>query len=223
MENNFKNFLKEKKDLLIFLGVLIVTFIGVLTIATFALEPDEGAGGIVDDNPKTPIDENPTIIDELPKPKFSLPLKENYVISREFFDLDSDIETLSMAVMSNGKTFVESRGLSFSTVDNKVFNVYNVLPGEVTSVVDNTDTLAGYSVTIKHDNGVVSTYSSLSSVNVIVGDILKESSIIGVSGTNVNDIGAKIHVHVTVTVDGEYINPKDALGKEVTELASSMK
>jgi stage II sporulation protein Q len=220
--NNFKNFLKEKKDLLIFLGVLIVTFISVLTIASFTLDSDEGAGGIVDDTPKTPIDNTPT--EEVkPKSKFSLPLKENYVISREFFDLDSDIETLSMAVMSNGKTFVESKGVSFSTTDNKVFNVYNVLPGEVISVDDDTDTLAGYTIAIKHDNGVVSTYSSLSSVNVSVGDILNESGIIGVSGTNVNDIDAKIHVHLTVTVNGTYINPKEALGKEATEIVSSMK
>ena len=223
MKNNFKNFLKEKKDLLIFLGVLIVTFVCVLSIATFALEPDEGAGGIVDDTPNTPNPQTPTIVEELPKPKFGAPLKENYVISREFFDLTSDMETLSMAVMSNGKTFVESRGISFSTADNKVFDVYNVLPGEVISVTDNTDTLAGYTITIKHDNGVVSMYSSLSSVKVSAGDILKENSVIGVSGTNVNDIDAKIHVHVTVTVNGEYMNPKDALGKEVTELASSMK
>ena len=219
--NNFKNFLKEKKDLLIFLGVLIVTFVSVLTIASFTLEPDEGAGGIVDDNPKTPIVDNPTEVK--PRAKFSLPLKENYVISREFFDLDADIETLSMAVMSNGKTFVESKGISFSTTDNKVFDVYNVLPGEVISVDDDTDTLAGYTVTIKHDNGVVSTYSSLSSVNVSVGDILDDTGVIGVSGTNVNDIDAKIHVHLTVTVNGSYINPKDALGKEATEIVSSMK
>ena len=173
--------------------------------------------------PNTPIDETPTIIDKEPKPKFGLPLKEKYVISREFFDLALDIETLSMAVMSNGKTFVESRGISFSTEDNKVFDVYNVLPGEVISVIDNTDTLEGYSITIKHDNGIVSTYSSLSSINVNVGDILNVQNVIGVSGTNVNDIGAKIHVHVTLTVNGQYINPKDAFGKEITEIVSSIK
>ena len=59
--------------------------------------------------------------------------------------------------------------------------------------------------------------------DVSVGDILNESGIIGVSGTNVNDIDAKIHVHLTVTVNGTYINPKDALGKEATEIVSSMK
>ena len=94
MKNYVKIILKNKwlwqqKDLLIFLGVLIVTFVSVLTIATIALEPDEGAGGIIDDNPKTPIDNPPTVIEELPKPKFGLPMKENYVISREFFDLES--------------------------------------------------------------------------------------------------------------------------------------
>ena len=33
MNNNFKNFLKEKKDLLIFMGVLIITFISVISLS----------------------------------------------------------------------------------------------------------------------------------------------------------------------------------------------
>ena len=34
MNNNFKNFLKEKKDLLIFIGVLIMAVVGVAVFLT---------------------------------------------------------------------------------------------------------------------------------------------------------------------------------------------
>ena len=224
MNNNFKNFLKEKKDLLIFLGVLILTFVSVITIATIAVDNNDkeaGGGNVIippDDN-----DDNEPQPQPQPEPKFQLPIRDNYVISREFFDLTADPSVLTNAVMNNGSQFVESRGISFKREDNKVFDVYNVFPGEVISVSGDTESLEGFTIKIKHDNDLVSTYSSLSSVNVAIGDILEESVKIGVSGTTVNDIEAGIHVHLTLLQNDEYINPKNAIGKEISELASVVK
>ena len=222
MNNNFKNFLKEKKDLLIFLGVLILTFVSVITIATIAVDNDDkeaGGGNVI----IPPDDEKEPEPQPQPEPKFQLPIKDKYVISREFFDLAGDPSILTNAVINNGTTYVESRGISFKREDNKVFDVYNVFPGEVISVSGNTESLEGFTITIKHDNDLISTYSSLSSVNVTVGDLLEESVKIGVSGTTVKDIDAGIHVHLTLLHNNEYINPKNAIGKETSELASVVK
>ena len=225
MNNNFKNFLKEKKDLLIFLGVLIITFISVFTIASIATDDkDKNVGGGGGNIVVPPGDgDEPNIPEPQPEPKFQLPIKEKYVISREFFDLTSDLSILVNAVISDGKTYVESRGISFKREDNKVFDVYNVLPGEVISVSGNAESLEGFTVTIKHDNDLTSTYSSLSSVNVNVGDILKDTTKIGVSGTTVKDLDAGIHVHLVLMHDKEYINPKNAIDKDISELASVVK
>lgn len=224
MNNNFKNFLKEKKDLLIFLGVLILTFVSVITIASVAMNPSdkETGGGNVITPPDDDNDNEPTPQPQ-PEPKFQLPIKDNYVIVREFFDLGSDLSILTNAVMNNGTTYVESKGISFKREDNKVFDVYNVFPGEVTGVSGNNESLEGYTVTIKHDNDLTSTYSSLSSVSVKVGDKLTDSVKIGVSGTSVKDIDAGIHVHLTLLQNNDYINPKTAIGKEISELASVVK
>ena len=223
MNNNFKNFLKEKKDLLIFMGVLIITFISVISIASLAVKPDdEEAGGGGGNITPPPVGE-PTPIEPQPSPTFLLPIKESYVVTREFFDLESDASVLANAVMSNGTTFRESRGISFSREDNSVFDVYNVYPGEVISVSGNNESLEGYTITIKHENDVTSVYSSLSSVNVNVGDTLDSNVKIGISGTNVNDLEAKIHVHLQMLQNGRYLNPKDAIGKETSELASAVK
>ena len=222
MNNNFKNFLKEKKDLLIFLGVLMITFISVITIASIAGKPvdKETGGGQV----TPPIDDvTPTPNEPEDNPKFQLPILDNYVISREFFDLDADPSILANAVMNNGTTYVESKGISYKREDNKVFDVYNVYPGEVINVSGNNENLEGYTITIKHENDLTSTYSSLSSVNVSVGDVIDECVKIGVSGTSIKDIDAGIHVHLTLMQNKEYINPKNAIGKETSELASVVK
>lgn len=223
MNNNFKNFLKEKKDLLIFVGVLIVTFISVLSIARLANKDEKEieAGGniIIPDPTPTPVDPTP-IMPQPDLPKIQLPLKQNHTIKREFFDLTGDMSLLEDAVKTNGTTFIESKGISYGIDGNKVFDVYNICPGEVISVSGNAESLEGYTVSIKHDNQITSVYSSLSSVTVKVGDKLDENVKIGVSGTTLIDIDAGIHVHLEVLYNGKYINPKDAIGKELSELVS---
>jgi stage II sporulation protein Q len=224
--NNFKKFLKEKKDLLVFMGVLVLTFIGVIAIANFATKDnaDEAGGNIEPGGPKptmpmptpTPTPEKPAHV------TFSLPITGEYVITREYFDLENT-DTMEMAVKTNGTVFVESRGISYSKKDNAVFNVFSVYPGKVKEVLSEEDSLVGITVVIEHDNGVISKYSSLSSVDVKIGDIVTASQKIGVAGTNVYDLAAGIHVHLELMQDDEYINPNSAIGKQTSELASVVK
>ena len=143
MNNNFKNFLKEKKDLLIFIGVLIVTFISVLSIASLAKKPiDEEAGGGGGSIVTPPVDEK-TPVEPQPAPTFHLPIKESYVVTREFFDLEADMSVLVNAVKNSGDGYIESQGISFSKEDNSIFDVYNVFPGEVITVSGNSESLEG--------------------------------------------------------------------------------
>ena len=70
MKNKFTNFLSEKKDLLIFIGILVLTFVSVVTIATIANkedEPDTSVGGMVT---------NPTdsVTDNIPPKAFPIPI-----------------------------------------------------------------------------------------------------------------------------------------------------
>ena len=223
---NFKNFLKEKKDLLVFMGVLVLTFIGVIAIANFATKDnaDEAGGNIEPGGPKptmpmptpTPTPEKP------PHVTFSLPITGEYVITREYFDTENK-ETMEKAVKTNGTVFVDSRGISYSKKDNAVFNVFSVYPGTVKEVTNLVDSLEGITVVIEHENGVISKYSSLSSVDVKVGDIIAANQKIGVAGTTVYDVAAGIHVHLELIYNDEYINPSSAIGKQTSELASVVK
>ena len=58
---------------------------------------------------------------------------------------------------------------------------------------------------------------------IAVGDIVDTDAKIGVSGTNVKDTNSGIHVHLEILHNGKHINPKDAIGKETSELASVVK
>ena len=230
MNDNFKNFLKEKKDLLIFMGVWVLTFIGVISIATFATrggDTGEAGGGPNNggnNNVPTEIVNTPLPTPEVPQIEtFALPISGEYVITRQYFDLDNT-DTMQDAVKTNGTTsFEDSRGISFAKADNSVFNVFSVYAGTVKAVNDEENSLEGMMVTIEHSDGVISVYSSLSSVNVKVGDVVTINQKIGVAGTSVHDTEAGICVHLELIQNGNYINPVSAIGKPTSELASVVK
>ena len=133
----------------------------------------------------------------------------------EELSLDELLEELLDEILDE---FDFGYGISFKREDNKVFDVYNVFPGEVISVSGNAESLEGFTISIKHDNDLTSTYSSLSSVNVSVGDILKDTTKIGVSGTTEIDSEAGVHVFVKVTKDGTCLNPEKLIGKKISEI-----
>ena len=228
MRNKFANFLSEKKDLLIFIGVLILTFVSVITIATLASReeenPETNVGAPVED-PETPSDDK-DILPPISEPEqvftFVLPIDGEYVIAREFFDLN-DETTIASAVKSNGTTYRESTGISYAKADNSIFDVLCSYPGEVIKIEGNDDSLEGYTVTIAVEKDIYTIYSSLSEVNVKIGDNVDLKQKIGVSGTSINDLDAKIHVHFQVINNNEFINPKTVMGKEITAVTSSMK
>ncbi len=92
--------------------------------------------------------------------------------------------------------------------DNLVYAVYD---GVVTSVEENT--LEGYVVTIEHDGGFVSVYSSLSS-NVLVseGDTVTKGQQIGeASNTATNEYNTGTHLHFQLLKDGVEVDPNNYL------------
>ena len=225
--NKFKKFISEKRDVVLFIGILIITFATVITIATLASRNNKPVSSIPDtpsDTPDNPDNPNttPDNPDDSQTFKFSLPLNGEYIITREFFDLNNE-ETMTSAVITNGLKFSESHGLSFAKSDNSEFEVLAIYPGTVIEVIGDSESLDGYTVVLSHEDGFKSTYKSLKSVSVKVGDNLKLGDVIGVSGTSVSDPSANVHVHLEIQYNNSYVNPKSVFGYEASELAETVK
>ena len=81
-------------------------------------------------------------------------------------------------------------------------SVYSILDGVVTDVY--TNTLEGTVVVVSHNDGLESTYGSLSDVDVVVGDRVNRGDEIGVvstSATAESDAGS--HLHFSLTDNGK--------------------
>lgn len=90
--------------------------------------------------------------------------------------------------------------------------VFAIDTGTVTEISN--DALWGYTVTIDHDNGLVSRYCGLDgSVEVREGDTVQSGQKIGVTG-NVPDIESALepHLHLEVRKSGEYVDPTAYFG-----------
>ncbi len=85
--------------------------------------------------------------------------------------------------------------------------------GTVLSVLD--DDLMGTTVVIDHGNGLVSTLANLSPVAVVeAGDTVTTGTVIGAVGeTAISESGMDSHLHLSMALDGQPVNPVDYLPK----------
>ena len=219
MKEKIKRFLIDKKELLMFIAVVLVVFGTVITIATLALR-------------EKPVVQNPTpeetapVIEPTPEKTapvvviktFALPISGEHEVVRTYFDQTMSNEQLASAIISNGSYMLESKGMSYSKPDNSVFDVLAIYDGKVVNVLD--DELYGITVTVKHSEDVYSVYSSLSDVSLKINDTISKGEVIGKASTSVLDEEAKVHVHLEILVKGNYVNPLNVYGKELNDLTN---
>ena len=223
MKDKMINFLKERKELFIFVGIVMLIFATVITIAELT------SNDISEVGKTTATTNNPTQTSSRPtssstktniKETMMRPLAgDQFVINRYFFDL-ADVANLEDSVIKTGNVYENSRGVSYGLESSEAFNVIAVFSGNVT-FVDNDELLGGI-VEITHENGLISRYSSLSQINVIVGDQVDISETIGVSGEYEYDLDAKNHVHLQLIYNGKFINSLNCYGKTLEEIIASM-
>lgn len=132
-------------------------------------------------------------------------------IGKNYYDYKADAETQEKSIVYHDNTYMQNSGTDF--VGEKVFDVVAVLDGSVTDVKE--DETLGKVVEIKHENGYISTYQSLSEVSVKKGDMVTQGQVIGKSGTNELDKDMGNHLHFELYVNGTVVNPTLYLNKEL--------
>lgn len=132
-------------------------------------------------------------------------------IGKNYYDYKADAETQEKSIVYHDNTYMQNSGTDF--VGEKVFDVVAVLDGSVTDVKE--DETLGKVVEIKHENGYISIYQSLSEVSVKKGDMVTQGQVIGKSGTNELDKDMGNHLHFELYANGTVVNPTLYLNKEL--------
>lgn len=220
MKDKIKRFIIEKKELLIFIGVVVFVFTAVITIATLSIGNDQNPPVVT-----PPVDDGSKPVEELPDPvipikeKFVLPVTSDHVVIRTFFDEDKTDDENINAMFDHGSGYTESKGISYAMEDDKEFDVVAIYDGIVTDIKN--DDLTGAIITIKHSDDVYSIYSSVTDVKVSVGKPVEGGTKIATATTSTSDTGAGVHVHLQVKVNEKFVNPTLVYGLYLDSLTDS--
>lgn len=209
--------MKKKLYLKPFVIPVVYSFlvVGLLTSVYISVQSDHEN----DENTyvsSTILDENVPVVNVTPSEVLvGKPYNTDTVsIGRNYYDYNGSEEEQKNAIIYHEGIYLQNTGVDYTATD--IFDVISILYGEVIDVKE--EELLGKSVTVKHNNGVVSVYQSLSEVTVKKGDIVQQGQVLGKSGTCSlgSDLGN--HLHFELTLGGQIVNPENYYGKKETEL-----
>ena len=138
-----------------------------------------------------------------------MPVEEeaNVTIVGQFYDVNASEEEQQEALVYYNNTYYQNKGIDLAHVEGEAFPVVASLSGTV--VRADKDELLGYVVEISHDDGVVTHYHSLGSLEVEEGATVQQGDVLGEAGRSIYNEDAGIHVHFEIRQDGVAVNPND--------------
>lgn len=147
--------------------------------------------------------------------KMMMPAVEEAVAKTAFYDEKAELGDQEDALVVFNDTYYESTGVDYVLENGKTFAVSAPLSGTVTDVRE--DAFLGNYIEIDHGNGAISTFQSITDIQVKKNDTVSQGQKIGKAGRSILNESAGIHVHYEMTKDGELLNPSALYGKAVSE------
>ena len=137
---------------------------------------------------------------------------QSVTIKKGYYDFASSEDSQISSIIKHDNTYIQNTGIDY--VGDNVFDVISILNGVVINVKD--DEELGKSVEIRHDNGMISIYQSLSEVYVNKDDTISQGLVIGKSGENKLDKDLGNHLHFEIYNNGQAVNPLDYLNTQIS-------
>lgn len=162
---------------------------------------------------------NDTILDEyVPVVNVEETIKKpftdnNVTISKNYYDYQASEEEQTNSILYHENTYIQNTGINYKS-DNS-FDVVSILSGEVIEVEEKE--LLGKSVTIRHDNELISVYQSLGEVTVKKGDKVLTGQVIGKSGSCDLITDSKNNLHFELYASGTITDPEIYYNKKLSD------
>lgn len=139
---------------------------------------------------------------------------EDVTIVKSYYDYQADEESQRKSIIYYENTYLQSTGISYGRTET--FDVVAILDGTVKEVKE--DTTLGNVVIIEHENGIISTYESLTDIVVSKDDKVSQGQVIAKSGTSNISKDLNNHLYFELALDGVTVNPENYYNKTVDEL-----
>ena len=187
--------------------ILVLTIVPVLLV-TAMLNVNQKEKQNEDQEKEVIVDSYPVINDN---DKIINPYSNDSVkIGKSYYDYKAEEKNQEDSLIVHDDTYYQNTGIDF--VSDEAFDVLSISGGTVISVKE--DETVGKTIEIKHDNGLISIYQSLSEIAVKKNDVVSQGQVIGKSGNNELDKDLGNHVHLELYENGQSVNPELYLGKK---------
>lgn len=147
--------------------------------------------------------------DKIVKPYVDAKVK----IINDYYDYQKE-ENDPSTILVYDNTYIQNTGINYSS--DSEFDVISILEGEVIGVKD--EELLGKSVTIRHNNELISVYQCLKDIKINQGDRVGSSQVIGKSGSCNLIKGSDNNLHFEMYSNGTIVDPKNYLDKKLGEI-----
>lgn len=146
--------------------------------------------------------------------KLSRPYLDGTVtIANNYYDYQATEEEQKSSILYHDNTYIQNTGINYQSENS--FDIISVLGGEVIEVEEKE--LLGKSVTIRHDNELISVYQSLGEVAVKKGDKVQTGQVIAKSGSCDLIKNSRNNLHFELYVNGTIADPENYYDKTIKE------
>ena len=131
----------------------------------------------------------------------------------KYYNINASEEDQQKSLIKYENTYIQSNGVAYSK--GNAFDVVSILDGTVKEV--KSDDILGNIVVIEHANGYVSTYESISDIQVEPNMSVVQGQIIAKSSTSNISKELDNHLYFELSKDGINVNPEEYYNKSVNE------
>lgn len=139
---------------------------------------------------------------------------EKVTVAKGFYDYQAGEDRQKDAIIYHENTYMQNSGVDYK--EENTFDAIAILDGEVLEVKE--EELLGKTVSIRHENDMISIYQSLSEVTVQKGDKVTQGQVIGKSGTSELNKEIGNHLHFELFVKGQVVDPESYFDKKLSDL-----
>ncbi len=139
---------------------------------------------------------------------------ESVKIVKDYYDYQAEAAKQESSLIYYENTYIQSSGVSYS--NGNPFDVVSILEGTVKEVKE--DNILGNTITIEHNNGIVSVYQSVTNITVKAGDKINAGFVIATSSTSNISTDLENHLYFELIIDGICVNPENYYDKLISEI-----
>lgn len=135
-------------------------------------------------------------------------------VGASFYDYQASEDTQKNSLIYHENTYMQNSGVDY--VAEKIFEVTAILDGEVIEVKE--EELLGKTVSIRHENDMISIYQSLSETPLKKGDKVTQGQVVGKSGNSELSKELGNHLHFELYVKSQVVDPESYFDKKLSDL-----